>query len=47
MNHMDKIKKHLDENGEITVPMPRCTHPDKINDYCSSDCPEIKGANNV
>ena len=43
MNHLDKLAKHLNDKGEISGVLTECTHPNKHNDYCGSDCPKMKG----
>jgi len=39
LNHLDKLFKHLNGDGKITMEMCGCQHPFKINKYCSSQCP--------
>jgi len=41
MNHSDKLAKHLNADGKITMNPTGCQHPNKINDYCSSECPHL------
>ena len=43
MNHLDKLGKYLDDKGGMTVLLLGCTHPDSLNDYCSSACPLMAG----
>ena len=41
MNHLDKLAKHLNKYGKITMHVTGCQHSDRLNDYCSSACPSL------
>ncbi|KKL20984.1 hypothetical protein LCGC14_2450020 [marine sediment metagenome] len=45
LSHLDKLAKHLNDKGEMTVGLTGCSSIDNVDGYCGSGgCPILKRA---